>query len=241
MDDRRALKWGLVIALAYMAARFFLYRAMPLFDGSGEFLGYGAWFRRDAWMSLPRLAGLAACLAVMARGGPWEHWGWHLRAPAAPAALAGSVVLVYALIFIPERREIYGPAQKALGWLTTLPVAFFEEACFRGLLFLSLSRLWAPLPAALLSSLAFTVYHLQAQPLSDWPSIFAIGALWAACLQAGVGLPWLALSHEVADALWFHAGAAVDAEGWDAVKRLQTLCFLVLAAVALRRMPAERR
>ena len=240
MDERRALRLGLLIAAAYMAARFLVYRAMPVLDGAGQGVDWSLWFRRDALMSLPRLAGLAACLAVMAKAGPWESWGWHGRAPARPLALAASVVLVYALFFLPERAAIYTPAQKALGWATTLPVALFEEACFRGLLYVSLSRLWSPRPAALLSALLFAAYHWQAQPVQDWPSIFCIGVVWAAALESGLGLPWLVLAHELADALFFHIGEAADVEGWAAIKALQLLLFALLAAVALRRMPARR-
>jgi membrane protease YdiL (CAAX protease family) len=59
-----------------------------------------------------------------------------------------------------ERLVAGGPADRAaLVLLTVLLAPFFEEVLFRGLLYPALRALWGPGPAALASSLAFSLVH----------------------------------------------------------------------------------
>jgi hypothetical protein len=44
--------------------------------------------------------------------------------------------------------------------------------------------------------------HVQAQPVSQWPSIFLSGVLFAVMRVEGVGLLWLIVVHAAFDALF---------------------------------------
>ncbi|MFH1619882.1 MAG: CPBP family intramembrane glutamic endopeptidase, partial [bacterium] len=134
--------------------------------------------------------------------GGWKRWGWGMS-----ATLRGCFLLsvVTAMILLANGSESsYSAFQIIIGWLATMPVALFEEAAFRSLLFLSLREQMSPLKAALLSSLIFAVFHIEAQPVYGWPDIFVYGLGACAALHNGVGLAWLILSHLLVDGIWYH-------------------------------------
>lgn len=172
-----------------------------------------AWFWRDLAMTGPRLAGLLACLLISRRARDWNGWGWNSAmtlAGGAALALAGTLEILHRLMGGSE--AVFGGARLAAAWLATGPVALFEEAAFRSLLFLSLRERTSPRLAALLSSALFAVYHFEAQPVESWPRIAAFGLAACAALHRGAGLWWLIGVHWLVDGLWFHVGAGAPSD-----------------------------
>jgi len=84
-------------------------------------------------------------------------------------------------------------------FLTTIPVALFEEYAFRGPLLTDLSRRFSAPMGVLLSSVVFTVFHFQAQPLTFWGAIFLMGVILANLRLRGLSLGWLAATHFLVD------------------------------------------
>lgn len=189
---------ALLVVAGYMLVRSLVYAAMPSTD-------FDSWFRRDLVMTAPRLAAFAACGAIIHRNGGWRRWGWTGAITA-----RGALLLALSLANLLNGHWLFhsstdlGASRLALGWLSSVPVALFEEAAFRSLLFLSLRERHSPLAAATLSSLAFTVFHVQAQPLFGWPQIFVFGLAACAALERGTGVWAIALEHLIADGLWYH-------------------------------------
>jgi len=249
MKPARAAAWTLVVIVAYAAARWAVYRALPVMvdvpirslemgfvlpdgrevldtlpdggknpevqhpfhgeirikEGPAQEFSRTAWFRRDAWMSIPRLAVFLACLWLMSMTGSWRSWGWHWGLRWAPASTLLLVAASFTGRWWFQAPDVpWTPSLILWGWLATIPVALAEEAAFRGLLFTGLKPALSPRKAAFLSSLAFSVYHIQAQPMMGWPVIFAFGVVFCAAAHRGIGLPWLILIHEAVDGLWFH-------------------------------------
>lgn len=162
--------------------------------------------RRDAVMCVFRLLALAILLGVTVRAGGWRRWGWGRGLPPAGGAVlaATSADVVFDHLAYGTRPDI-DAAWLAAGWLTTVPVALFEEVAFRSLLFLALRERLSPRWAAVLSSTAFTLWHYEAQPISL--GIFVFGLAACAALHGGVGLAWLIFAHWLVDTLWFHLAA----------------------------------
>jgi membrane protease YdiL (CAAX protease family) len=240
--DATAVGLALLITVFYMTARFFIYRALPVVDAAGEF-HWALWSRRDLWMTIPRLAAFGTCLAVMRRNSPWEQrWGWGWGASWTGLAWLGASLAAFLVIFCSQQRDVtFSDQEIALGWLVTLPVPLFEEACFRGLLYCSLARLRGPRTAALASAVAFTLFHWQAQSLGAWPFIFSAGMLSAAALQAGAGLPWLMFEHLLVDGIWYSFGTngTPRPDGTLIYLGAQAL-FGMLALLAWLRLPDQR-
>lgn len=183
-----------------MAVRHLIYGAMPASD-------FETWFARDLIMSVPRLAGFAACLAVARGFGDWRSWGWgrFFRGDLAGWLLLLAAVAMEVLGHLAAGSgSSFGPGLLLAGWLSTVPVALFEETAFRSLLFLALRERFHVLPAALISSVLFAVYHFEAQPIAMWPHIFIFGVAACAALQRGVSMPALILAHLFVDGAWFH-------------------------------------
>lgn len=193
---------------------------------------WGLWFRRDLIMGIPRLAGFALCLLVAGRYGGWRRWGWHGGAPLGPSALLVVLCLGYLAQFLGRAKVVtLTPGQIGIGWLATIPVALFEEAAFRGLIFLGLTERMSARKAAIASSLLFMVWHFQAQNLAEWPSIFLFGMVACASLHAGAGLPVLAVVHELVDSVWYFIGS--DGSHPSAYPALARGGFLVMVAAAV--------
>lgn len=184
------------------------------------------WVRRDLQVSLLRLAGLAGCLLAAWRLGGLRDWGWTAGFNwngAVPVALAGASFILPVLKETGE--PMYGEIPATVMWALNAPVGFWEEACFRSLMFLGLSRQLGARKAALLSSLVFAVWHYGMQPVIGWPRIFLAGVVWCGALHAGVGVPWLALEHWAVDALVLRLGR-IEAPLFD----LPSFALLLFAA-----------
>jgi len=178
-----------------MVVRALIYAKMPVAN-------YADWFIRDIVMTLPRIAAFLVSLRLL-RGIQGEFW-LKIKSPSAVGILLG--ILTYDLFRVSAFPWVlsFRDSLAIIGWCTTLAVACFEETCFRGLLFQSLMERMTPFKAALLGTLIFTVFHIQAQPITAWPMIFLVGFSLCAAYYRGAGLIWLILVHELIDGLDMH-------------------------------------
>lgn len=234
-SDRRAVACAVLIAGAYALARHFIYRAMPAPD-------FDAWNRRDLVMTLPRLAGFAACVAVMARlGGGRRAWGWTWTlTPLAtvPLALIGAVEIVGHLS-VGSSTTLSAGALLA-GWLATGAVALFEEAAMRSLMYLPLRRLVPPWIAGVLCGAAFVLYHFEAHSLARaWPHLFAFGIGACAAVELGAGLGWLVALHWFVDGVWYHFSAG-DGDPVAYLARPILIAFTIVVSLLMLVRRAKR-
>lgn len=216
----------------YMAARFLIYRFMPIQD-------FDSWFQRDVVMTVPRLGGFAACLYIASRNGGLKQWGWtaSLSRRGGAVLITAAVMEIFMHLVRGSNTEL-GSAKLMVGWLSTGPVALFEEAAFRSLLFLALRRKMSPLLAALLSSFAFALYHVQAQPLSSWPHLLAFGLGTCAALHVGTGVVWLVATHWFVDGVWFHLAFGPGKE-WAALGHYTSMLVAVILSLIILRGPSR--
>lgn len=162
------------------------------------------WLMLDAAKTPLRLAAAGACLWAMRPRGA-RTWGWR-ESTGAGAAFAFCVFAAHAVSFWDGAgRGRWGFV--LVGAVLTVPVAVWEELCYRGLLFGGLKETMAPLPAALASSAVFTVMHWGAIPVRGWGLVFLTGLGYCAAIETGAGLPALVLSHWAIDSVWFLAPA----------------------------------
>ncbi|GMR22479.1 MAG: hypothetical protein BMS9Abin37_0833 [Acidobacteriota bacterium] len=156
-------------------------------------------------MNGPRLLALALSLTLGIRTWGADRLGLHTRG-SKPAAVI--FVLYFVLLWFPDSWSRTTPMHLGVSALIVLTlssvlVACWEEILYRGV-FVNAIGDWKGARAAVWgSSFLFTIMHIQAQPLSGWPSIFLCGVLFALMRVRGVGLPWLILSHAAYDSLVF--------------------------------------
>ena len=213
---------GVTIMLAYVAARFVIYQGFPLRDTLMTYEGGRLvrvspgffWWMRDTIMDVPRLMAFSAALWTGRYLWGLNALGWHARRWKLGliwGAIAAALVMSHGLF-----RE--GPLQPTpvivVLAVSSLIVALCEETLFRGLLFKALYDLGGKDAATWLSAALFTVYHVQAQPIEGWPSIFASGLLYAVLRWQGVGLMWLIASHALGDALIYLCGDKASTVAW---------------------------
>ena len=211
---RAGLAAGILIALGYVVARFFIYRMFP--TGSVEKIpGVGVmyrpgpyeWWVRDTIMDVPRL--LMFTLALLAGRYFWgmRQIGWHASRPVL-GLIGGAVIVAFVLSGVAFRARPFDLLlhQLLIVSVSSLIVAASEETLFRGVIFRALHD-WRGATVAMWGSAAlFTVYHVQAQPLHGWPPIFLTGLFAAVLRWQGVGLAWLIGGHAAADALVYLGG-----------------------------------
>lgn len=164
-----------------------------------------AWLRRDLAKTPLRLAVLAACLLAAWRLGGLARWGWHGRLPAAAAGMLALTFAHHAGKAVGATPSGYSPGENIAGVLGCIPVGLWEEACYRGILYLGLRESTTPLRAAALSSLLFMLMHWGAMPVQTWGYLFVTGYALCAAMELGAGLPWIALAHGAIDAMWIFA------------------------------------
>jgi len=170
-----------------------------------ETLDPRAWLRRDLAKTPLRLAALAACLLAIWRLGGAARWGWHLRLPPAAVGILALELAMHVGRMVGAAGSGYSSGEATAGVLATIPVALWEEACYRSLLYLGLRKGMSPLDAAIVSCLLFTFMHWGAMPVEVWGYIFLTGFAMCAAFELGAGLPWLVLSHCAVDAMWIFA------------------------------------
>ncbi|MBI3550958.1 MAG: CPBP family intramembrane metalloprotease [Elusimicrobia bacterium] len=201
-DDRTAI-FAFLILIAHVA----LGRLISRWMGTPSHFTWDIWLRRFAVRSATlRPATLAACLTLAASQGGLGRWGWRSKRPTRAFLLGCAASAAFASLYLARASTVvFSHGQLAVGWASAASVALFEEALFRGLIFLSLRARLGAFGAALASSAVFTFYHTVA--VDCWASIFMFGFCACACLHAGLGLPWLMLLHALVDGAWFHSGA----------------------------------
>jgi membrane protease YdiL (CAAX protease family) len=246
-----ALTAGLMIGLAYVATRFVIYQNFPLRTGQMTYQGGHLvavtpgvyWWMRDTIMDVPRV--IAFGLTMWAGRYFWDldDLGWHARRWRL-GLVWGSIgaALIIAGSAFSTTPYAYPSRIFAVLALSSVVVALFEEALFRGLLFNALYDLGGRHTAIYLSAALFAVYHVQAQPIEGWPAIFAMGVLYGVLRWQGVGLVWLVASHALGDALFFLGGDGPSYVPWWPVTAL-ALKLSVPAAYFIRatRAPVARQ
>jgi len=154
---------------------------------------YGfTWIEQDTIVNIPRVICLILALWYGLKVWGRDKLGFHFQGIRLALA-AGSFVLITGIIFIFQRSIEFTLTGGELALLTisTAFVAVFEETQFRGVL-LNAIRDWRGASAAIwISSLIFTLFHIQAQPFRSWPMIFIFGVLFALLRVHGVSLLWL--------------------------------------------------
>jgi len=202
---------GMVLVLSYVAMRFLVYVIFPIesierIPGVAVVYrpGLYPWWVRDTIMDVPRLLTFGLALWVGRYFWGFQRVGWHANRPGL-GVIGGAVVV--ALVFM-EAVFRAGPFGYSFTQLMVLSgssviVALCEETLFRGVLFTALSE-WLGTTVAMWGSAAlFTVYHVQAQPVAGWPTIFLIGLFAAVLRWQGVGLAWLIAGHAAADSVFY--------------------------------------
>ncbi len=217
---RNAAILGFGIFLVYAALRFLIYAYLPaatFFD----------WFVRDTIMNGPRLLALSLALFLGLRVWGREALGLHAHG----GRTATFVFLTFfLLLWLPDAWS--GSRENGLGipallvlMASSILVGCWEEILYRGVL-LNAIRDWKGTRAAIWgSSILFTIMHVQAQPVSQWPSIFLSGVLFAVMRMQGVGLIWLISVHAAYDAL-----ALLGSAGRESIQGLSVLLFLLRGA-----------
>ncbi|MCX5789875.1 MAG: CPBP family intramembrane metalloprotease [Elusimicrobia bacterium] len=197
------------------------------------------WLKRDLCWAVLRIAGLLACLLAARAAGGARLWGWKLSWSWKGAALMAAVAVAFLLRVAGGEGPLTFngiPAWTIAG--LNLPVGFFEEACFRGLLFLGLARILRPRAAAIVSSVIFALWHWGVQPAGLFGQIFFFGLCACAALYAGLGLGFLALAHAALDTAMMSFQRAMPS--WYEPLGSLTAC-LVCGAIAMAMLRARDR
>lgn len=188
----------IVVVAAYMGVRSIIYFLLPA-------TSMEAWFARDTIMSVPRLAAFAALL-LFNRTWKSSTFDWQPEDFGKVLLFGGLLVAFYAFYYSASGGSTIPKFAAAWLALTTVPVVLFEEYAFRGPLLTRLCQQLNPPMGILLTSLLFTVFHLQAQPFSDWGEIFFVGFILANLRIKGLSLGGLALIHFLVDMVWVFFG-----------------------------------
>lgn len=188
--------WGPVATLALGAAAFALYMlvqlaVLALFPGLLRSGSYGLAFSASTLTALP--FGTLFLLAIVRRRGPRvrDYLGLHLPT-ARQALVAFALVTLFNLAYDQLTRLLHRPlvpdfmlnayrTAHGLPWLylaVVVAAPVFEELLFRGFLLPGLEPALGAVGAALLSSVAFALPHLQ-YDLFDMSGVFVLGLLFA--------------------------------------------------------------
>jgi len=179
----------------YMLVRACIYSLLPV-------VSLETWFVRDNWMTIPRVLAFVALLLLNRR---WEVAAWTMpwREWARAVWMGWVPVGLYLWNFSVGEGESFTVTMMGVGFFTSLVVGLFEEYAFRGPLLAALAQRFSKFAAVILSNVMFAAFHIQAQPVRAWPTIFLLGVVFAHLRLRGLSLGWLALLHGVIDAAWF--------------------------------------
>ena len=163
------------------------------------------WFRFFVFGAPIRIGAFALLYSVDRRSNSptkFQIAGSHFR-----AFCCAIVMISLWLIFLTQARGVpWGASACVVGAAACLCVGLWEEYLFRGVLLDGLLRHFGFMPALLLDSLMFMVFHTRLQALPSWPHVFLTGAVFANLRVRGVSLGHLALMHAAVDFLFFLHG-----------------------------------
>ena len=154
-------------------------------------------------MTIPRLAGFVGLLVLNRL--LWKRFAFDIDLRrCGRAALYGVPLIGLALGALTDNCGRYWPRSAVIVAIFTTPVVgLFEEYAWRGVILEALLATRSRLSAIALSSLLFTVYHVEAQPLFAWPAIFLTGVVLGNYRIRGLSLFWLAGIHTAIDVAYF--------------------------------------
>jgi membrane protease YdiL (CAAX protease family) len=155
-----ALIGSLAVIVAYVLIRSCVYHFFPV-------ISQDTWFFRDILMSVPRLGAFAA-LVLLNRFWNAARFDLPLK-DFRRAALLGLVpVALWGFYFSGGQGQNFTPFKMFVGFFTSLVVGVFEEYAFRGPLLFALRQRLSLFATVVLSSVLFSIYHVQAQPFRCW-------------------------------------------------------------------------
>ncbi len=192
-QSNHAILFSLLPVCAYIGVRYLIYGMLPASSIT-------QWFIRDCIMTIPRLLAFGALLFVNRKFDGLVPFDFGLSRNSGTMFWVSSLIVIYVVSFV--LRGWYpwlANGELIIVLLTSIVVGVFEEYAFRGMILGHLLRRVPTIAAVLLSSLLFTIYHWQAQPLNTWFGIFFTGIAFAIARLQGVSLFWLALAHGIID------------------------------------------
>ncbi len=216
----------LILVVLFILARWTIYQIVPPEED---------WYLADFLKNGPRLAGFVAALWLGLRWWGASRMGWHRHEGKIAAGVSLLLAAFWSLrIFSPTFQfKPLGKETALILAVSTVLVALFEETLFRGA-FLPALRDWKGERFAIFgSSIVFTVLHVQAQPVWQWPWLFCHGMLDASLRASGMGLPWLIVMHFGWDMSVLVGGGWTDAPWWYLL--LDWIALAVIAAAVYRR------
>ena len=201
-NNQPVLTQAFLIVGVYMLVRSLIYYFMP-------HTSLESWFYRDCWMTLPRFT--AFCVLVFMDRYFWKStpFDFDFRG-IGKASLYGGILLIVYIFYLSGSRGNPWPGNMILGAMFTTPfVGLWEECAFRGVILGNLIKRYSVLFSVLGSSALFTVFHFQAQSLSEWPGIFITGVIFANLRIRGLSIWWLVVIHTAIDVGYFFFGTSM--------------------------------
>ena len=200
--ENRILIQALLIIGAYMIIRGVIYLFMP---PNSQW----AWFYRDCWMSVPRVVTFFSLLLIDRYVWKSSPFDFHIKDIGRGSFYGGILVFIYLFHLIGSYGDPWPKKFILIGIFTSAMVGLFEEYAFRGVILGNLAKKWSKSSAVLGSSAIFTLFHFQAQPLTEWPGIFLAGVVFANLRLKELSLFWLVVIHTVIDAAYFFFGTSM--------------------------------
>lgn len=190
----------LLILAGYCLVRASIYHRFPVDS-------VGSWFTRDTWMTVPRFVAFLMIFCV------WAGWrtlaaDW-LPTGSFRAKVVGVVaIVIWCFYYSASGGPFFARNAIVIGTAGSIAVALFEEYAFRGPLLTEWSQRFSPAFGIVVSSVLFTVYHVQAQAVEFWVAIFLTGMMLAGLRCMGMGLGCLVIIHTIVDAAYFFFGSS---------------------------------
>lgn len=200
--ENRVLIQALLIIGAYMIIRALVYLFIPA-------TSQWAWFYRDCWMTIPRFVTFCSLLLMDLYIWKSSLFDFLFKDIGQAAFYGGILVFIYLSYLIGSYGDPWPGKFILIGIVTSAMVGLFEEYAFRGIILGNLVKKWSKVSSILGSSAVFTLFHFQAQPFNEWPSLFLAGVALANLRLRGLSLFWLVVIHTVIDAAYFFFGTSM--------------------------------
>jgi len=200
--ENRVLIQVLLFIGAYMIIRTVIYLFIPA-------TSQWAWFYRDCWMTIPRFVTFCSLLVIDRYIWKSSLFDFLLKDIGRAAFYGGILIFIYLFHLIGSYGDPWPRKFILIAIFTSAIVGLFEEYAFRGVILGHLVKKWSKIIAILGSSAIFTLFHFQAQPLTEWPGIFLAGVALANLRLKGLSLFWLVIIHTIIDAAYFFFGTSM--------------------------------
>lgn len=181
------------ILFLYMGIRYLIYKFFVIETEDD-------WLIRDVVMDIPRILCFFIVIKFLDAERRKDFYSMHLPSRSLLLGLT-LLILIRPIMSIFFDTDSMSLKYILISGFSSVFVALFEEALFRGLLFDSLKSLVGTGKAIFASALVFMVFHIQAQGFEFFPLLFLYGVLFATLRAKGCPLIWLVILHAVIDVL----------------------------------------